>query len=38
MLDQIITITRRNRGTIVADTLGVAALMVVLMVCLHLPL
>ncbi len=37
MLTQIITTARRNRDTLAADALGVAALMVLLVAGLHLP-
>ena len=37
MLTQIITAARRNHDTLVADAIGVAALMVMLVAGLHLP-
>lgn len=37
MLNQIVTAARRNRDTLAADALGIAALMVMLVAGLHLP-
>lgn len=37
MLTQIVTVARRNRDTLAADALGMAALMIMLVAGLHLP-
>ncbi len=37
MLDQIITVARRTRGTLVQDAVGAASLMLMLVGALYLP-